>query len=137
MARAAATLAGLIALWFVLAPRADSVGAIAIGTAAAVAAFGASRWLFGAPPASQGRPLRVGKFKGGDGLIRAALAPEQLKPGFVKIKARDAGMCAALARAAGTNGAVIVEVEADGLLVHATDEDAIEAFGRAVERDAA
>ncbi|MBL8548416.1 MAG: hypothetical protein JNJ73_00420 [Hyphomonadaceae bacterium] len=136
MAQAAAMLTGLIALWFMLAPSADgAAGAIGIGAAAL--AFGAARWLMGKAPAMRGARLRIGRFKRGGGILQAAFAPGRLKPGFVKIKARDEAMSAALARAAAQSGAVVVEVEADGLLVHALDEEAIEALARAVEREAA
>lgn len=136
MLHAAAMLIGLFVLALVLTQRWSSggdlaaLGALALACVAIAVRFGGvARNPFSALPqmlalmTSQAPRVMAGAL----GAIRAALAADvTLKPALVRVKAQTDG---AFARAAFTDavsaapGAVAVESDADGMLIHVIDED--------------
>jgi multisubunit Na+/H+ antiporter MnhE subunit len=134
MAQAAAMLMGLAALWFMLSPSFEDAGAAVIAGACIVAAFAGARRLIAA---NVDAPLRERSWlrraleavrAEGRVAVAAILPGARLKPAFVKIKTKDDRVRAALALAAAAHiGGVIVEMEADGFLLHTLDEDGVDA----------
>jgi hypothetical protein len=137
MAQAAATLMGLVLLWLMLSPWVEDAAALAIGGACVVCAYAGGRWLGAAEPElprSIQSPRSPSAFeralaalRAGSRVARAAISPARLRPAFVKIKARGDRDRTGLAETiAPSVGAVVVEIEADGFLLHTIDEEAID-----------
>jgi multisubunit Na+/H+ antiporter MnhE subunit len=132
-----ATLAGLFALWFAFVPGhgrpvdfalAGAAALLATLLGARLGALGASFAL--APPAlwveRVARTLRGAMSTAGAALSSRA----DLRPGLARIRTSDASdeTRALFADFVGAApGVVVIEAQADGLLVHALDEDALDA----------
>ena len=153
MLHGAAMFTGLWLIWLLLTQGWNSPLDVAIGAAAALAgvaltarfggfgkggAFSHALQLTGL---ALGRAGAVGK--GAAGTMRAALSADvQLRPALVRVKLRPSSHFARAALAdmiGAAPGAVVVEADAEGLLVHVLDEDAIDAadLGRFEARVAA
>lgn len=141
MLHAAAMLTGLFALWLLLTQRWDTPVdfAIAGGAALMCVAF-ASRFGGlgrGGPFARAPQTLamlaeRAGAVvRGAMSIVRASIAADvTLKPALVRVKWRTPDEAARVAFADMINaapGAVVVETEPDGVLVHVVNEDALDA----------
>ena len=138
MLHAAAMLLGLISLWFLATLRAGGVLDLAFGAGAALlcAAFawraGGSGGAFTrAPRAALATAARMGAvFSGALATIRTALAADvALKPALVRIRTRGQGGERAdfAGLLSSAPGMVVAETDADGILVHVMDEDAVDA----------
>lgn len=139
MLHAAAALTGLWLLWLLLTQRAASPVDIALGAAAAFAAVVIALRLFG-PSKAYARAFQFAAWmiarapdvvRGALGAIRAAIAADvALKPALVRVRSRaegDATRAAFADMISARAGAIVVESDADGLLVHVLDEDQIDA----------
>jgi multisubunit Na+/H+ antiporter MnhE subunit len=139
MLHAAAMLTGLILLWLALTQRASTPVDIAIAAAAALAALMVA-WRFGgigrgyarAPRLLLLRLSRAGAVaQGALTTLRNAIAADvSLTPALVRVKSRvtGAGARAVLAEMiSAAPGEVVVEADAEGLLLHVNDEDAVDA----------
>jgi hypothetical protein len=139
MAQAAAMLIGLAAFWlmlspgFMLSPGAGDLAGLAIGAAAVACAFAGARWA--APESGARAQPRASLLRRAGQSVRMqaraaarALTPgARLKPAFVKMKLRGAAERAFIgADVAGRLGAVVVEMEEGGFLMHTLDEDAVD-----------
>lgn len=138
MLHAAAMLLGLFVIWLAATGLSANVVDISIAAGAAFACVavmlrmggvGAAFWR--APRALYVTAMRAPGVVGGAlATLRAALAADvTLQPALVRIKTRGAGVeRAAFAHLlSATPGMAVVESDADGLLVHVTDEDDIDA----------
>src|SRR5690606_33333138 len=108
-------------------------GAVALAALAAAWRFGGvGRTFEQAPRLAIVTVMRVGAvLRGAVATLRAALAADvTLNPALVRVKtrARDPSDRAAFAgMISATPGMAVVETEPDGMLVHLTEEDAIDA----------
>ncbi len=141
MVHAAAMLTGLWALWLLLtqywtAPTALLVGgAVALACVLIAARFGALKDGDGAF-ARAPQLMWLTATRGGDvlrgalGVMRAAVAADvTLKPALVRVRTRATSDLARAAMAdmiSAAPGAVVVDVDSEGFLVHVLDEDAID-----------
>lgn len=140
MLHAAAMLLGLFVLWLLSTqawstPQDLAIAAVAALACAAFAARfgGLTRNPFGRAP--QFAMLVLGRagavMSGALVTIRAALAGDvTLKPALVRVKMRASRPLARAAFAdmiSAVPGAVVVESDVDGLLVHVIDEDGVDA----------
>lgn len=133
-------LLGLGLIWLALTQRFGALEAIGVAagaallcTLAAVRMGGVGRAFAHGPRAAYATLSRTGAVvRGALATIRAAVAADiSLKPALVRVRTRgnaqDRAAFADLLSA--TPGAAVVETDADGLLVHVLDEDAIDADG--------
>lgn len=139
MLHAAAMLAGLLLVWFALTQRAVSVTDLALAGVAAGACLllawrfgGVGRAFLRAPRLLVLRLRRVGAvLRGAVSAVRAALAADvTLKPALVRVRSRASGAGARVVLAemiSAAPGQVVVEADADGLLLHVMDEDRVDA----------
>jgi multisubunit Na+/H+ antiporter MnhE subunit len=139
MLHAAAMLIGLFALGLFALARSVSAETIAVAAGLAFASVvfaarfgGVGRTAFSAPQLavlSLGRAGAV--LRGALSTIRAAVAADvTLKPALVRVRTRPAGAFAQAAFAdlmSAAPGVVVVEADAEGALVHVTDEDGVDA----------
>lgn len=137
MLQAATMLAGLWAAWLlmtqaVLTPTQMALGAcVALLVAGLSLRFGGMR-QFGAPLGVALRRLRAApeNFRAALNTARATVAADiVLRPGLVRIKPRqnDSSVKAAFGAALGANpGWMTVESDAEGLLLHVLDEEAVQ-----------
>ena len=130
-------LLGLCLIWLAATQRfngldafAIAVGAALICTAAAARMGGVGRGFAHAPRALYATLARAGAVvKGAVVTMRAALAADvSLRPALVRVRTRgdDQDRAAFADLLSATPGAAVVETDADGLLVHVLDEDAID-----------
>lgn len=139
MLHAAAMFAGLLLVWLALTQRAASPADYAIAAAAALACV-LFAWRFGgmgrafsrAPRLLILRLSRAGAILSGAlSTLRAALAADvTLKPALVRVRTRavGAGARAVLAEMiSAAPGQVVIETDAEGLLLHVMDEDRVDA----------
>lgn len=148
MLHAAAMLTGISLLWLLvmqpgLSPQ-GLVGGICVGLACVAlgARLGGVTSAFArAPFLAIPALVRLGVvLQGAISTVRAAVAADiALKPALVRLKTRVKGMEATAALAAmisASPGMVAVETDAEGLLVHVIDEDAVDAadLGRLEDR---
>jgi len=138
MLHAAAMLTGLFLIWIVLTQRAFSL--VDLGLAAAIALVCVlAAWRFGGVSRAFARnPLllwlrlsRAGAvLQGAIATVRAAIAADvTLKPALVRVRSRVTGQGARAVLAemiSATPGQVVVEADADGLLLHVNDEDGVD-----------
>ena len=144
MLHAAAMLIGLWAIWLLFTQGWSSVDEAAIGAGAALVCvlvsarfggLGRGGGVFANTPRLMLLALgRIGAvLSGAMATIRAGLAADiTLKPALVRVKLRPSSdfARAALANMIGAApGGIVVEADAEGLLVHVLDEDAIDAAG--------
>lgn len=148
MLHAAAMLLGLATLWILVTQRASSPQdwAIAVGVSFACVVIGlrfggASDAFARAPRLLVLSVARAGAvLRGTLATLRAAVSADvTMKPALVRVRSRAprAAERAAFANLiTATPGMAVVETDADGLLVHVIDEDAIDAvdLGRLEER---
>lgn len=139
MLHAAAMLCGLAVLWMLVTQRASSPQDWAIAAVASLACvavalcFGGVSRAFGrAPRLLMLNVARVGAIlRGTLSTLRAAVSADvTMKPALVRVRTRaqDVSERASFANMiSATPGMVVVEADADGLLVHVIDEDAIDA----------
>lgn len=139
MLHAAAMLTGLFLLWFALTQRGFSPVEIGVAFVVAVVCVLAA-WRLGgigrafarAPRLLLLRVSRAGAVLGGAmQTVRDALAADvTLKPALVRVRSRvtGAGARAVLAEMiSAAPGQMVVEADADGLLLHVNDEDGVDA----------
>ena len=139
MLHAAAMLCGLVILWMLATQHASSPQDWAIAGAAAVACVaggvrcgGASRAFSRAPRLFALNVTRAGAMLRGTlmTLRAAASADVTMKPTLVRVRSRASSVAERASFAnmiSATPGMAVVESDADGLLVHVIDEDAIDA----------
>jgi multisubunit Na+/H+ antiporter MnhE subunit len=139
MLHAAAMLLGLILIWLALTQRAVAPLDWALAGLVALAAL-LIAWRFGGLGRGFARTPQVlvlgasranAIWRGAVGTVRAAIAADvTLQPALVRVKSRVTGaearaMLADMISAA--PGQVVVEADADGLLLHVIDEEAVDA----------
>lgn len=139
MLHAAAMLIGLFVLaLLVFSQRSLAEAAMLAGAVSAACVLFAARFggvgatLWSAPQVLVLGLARTGAvFSGAVRTIRSAIAADvTLKPALVRVRARaERGLARAVIAdvVSAAPGAIVVETEADGDLVHVTDEDAIDA----------
>lgn len=139
MLHAAAMLAGLFAFWLVATQNWNSVedfavaGGVALACVVVAARFGGvSRSFMRAPQLLYVTVSRAPSvIAGALATLRAAAAADvTLKPALVRVKTRAlraSGRAAFAGVVSATPGMAVVETDADGMLVHVMDEDAIDA----------
>lgn len=140
MLHAATMLTGLWALWLMLTQRWAGAGELGLGLAAALlcvliaarfGGLGSSTFSLGIVALALRNWPTV--FRGALATLRAAVAADvTLRPALVRIKPRPssqdarAGFAGLISAAPGT---LVVEADADGLLVHVLNEDSVDARG--------
>lgn len=139
MLHAAAMLIGLFALGLIALSRGVSAETVAGAAALAVASVafaarfgGLGRTAFSAPQFVALSLARAGAvLRGTFSTIRAAVAADvTLKPALVRVRTRASGAFAQAAFAdlmSAAPGVVVVEADAEGALVHVTNEDGVDA----------
>ena len=140
MLHAAAMLSGLWALWLLFTQRWTSGVEFALGFAVALVCVvwaarfgGVERNAFVSAPRMLALALRRSPdvLAGGWATLRAAIAADvTLAPALVRVKPRPASENARAALSgmiSAASGAIVVEADAEGLLVHVIDEEAIDA----------
>lgn len=141
MLHAAAMLTGLFSLWLLLVQRWSAPMDFALAVAAALACVALASRLGGlgrnGPFARAPQMLSLvlsradAVTRGATATVRASIAADvTLRPALVRVKWRVSSDSARAAYAAMVNaapGAVVVETDPDGMLVHVIDEDAIDA----------
>lgn len=139
MLHAAAMLFGLAILWIVVTQRANSPQDWAIAVAASLACVavalcfgGASRAYARAPRLFTLNIARIGAIvRGTLSTLRAAVSADvTMKPTLVRVRSRaqDVAERASFANMiSATPGMAVVDTDADGMLVHVINEDAIDA----------
>lgn len=145
MIHAAALFLGVWALWLVLTQRWDGVEALGVGAGVALvcvliaARFGAlGRSAFSHAPHALAFVVggAGGVLRGALATVRAAIAADvRLRPALVRIRTRPSSAAAQAQFAdliSAAPGAVVVEADAEGLLVHVLDEDSVDASGLGV-----
>lgn len=139
MLHAAAMLCGLAVLWIAVSQRASSPQDWAIAAIVSLLCVAVSLRFGGASSAFARAPrllalsvARAGAVvRGSLATLRAALSADvTMKPALVRVRSRaqrasDRASFANMISA--TPGMAVVETDADGLLVHVIDEDAIDA----------
>lgn len=147
MLNAIATAAGLFGLWFALAPAQASAtsGAVAAGAVVAsmliAARFGAFDKSARFSPTLLALLVRrmARSVRGAIGVVGAVIAPTSQRSGLVRIRQSETSEAtrAAFANFVGAApGVTVLEVQADGLLVHALDEEGLDA-GKLARTEAA
>lgn len=138
MLHAAAMLAGLFFLAFIFTSPVLGANAVfaAVAIALAAAAFGlrfggASRAFSGVLASIGFAPAAARRALGGalKTVRLAAAADISLHPALIRIRAARAGpfeQVRIAAAAGGAAGAIVVECDSEGLLVHANDEEGVE-----------
>lgn len=148
MLHAAAMLAGLAVLWMLVTQRASSPQDWAIAVIAsfvcvlAAARFGGASSAFArAPRLLAVSVARAGAVaRGSLATLRAAISADvTMKPALVRVRARanrSSERASFANMISATPGMAVVEADADGLLVHVINEDAIDAadLGRLEEQ---
>ena len=139
MLHAAATLIGCGLLWVMFTEHAGAPVDYVIAVAASLASFAIASRLFGAGHAYARAPqyavLVIGRARSvvanAWATIRAAIAADvSLKPALVRVRTRahsDISKAAFADMISATSGAVVVDADSDGLLVHVLDEDHVDA----------
>ncbi len=139
MLHAAAMLTGLFLIWLALTQRGFSLVELAVGLVAAIGCVavaqrfgGVGRAFARAPRLLLLRLSRAGAVaQGAFGAVRAAIAADvTLKPALVRVRSRvtGAGARAVLAEMiSAAPGQVVVEADAEGILLHVNDEDGVDA----------
>jgi len=139
MLHAAALLGGLLVLWILVTHRASSPQDWVIAGAAALACVlvalrfgGSSRAFARAPRLFALNIARAGAVvRGTLSTLRAAVSADvTMKPTLVRVRSRARGVAERASFAnmiSATPGMAVVETDADGLLVHVINEDAIDA----------
>lgn len=138
MLHAAAMLTGLFLIWIALTQRAFSLADMGLAAAIALACVVVA-WRFGGVGRAFARSplllwLRLSRagavLAGAVATVRAAIAADvTLKPALVRVRSRVTGQGARAALAemiSATPGQVVVEADADGLLLHVNDEDGVD-----------
>lgn len=139
MLHAAAMLAGLAIIWLIGAPHAHfSQDVVFAGTAVVCSVAIAARLGGVSPNAFASAPqfvlLSISRFgavlRGALSTMRAALAADvTVKPALVRMRTRATtpfGIAAFADMISAAPGAVVVETDDDGLLVHVIDEDSVD-----------
>jgi multisubunit Na+/H+ antiporter MnhE subunit len=142
MLHAAALLAGLSIIWLIAAPHGQLSQDVPIALAAALVCVGLSSRFGGIAPSAFARApqfillaiSRAGAvMRGTLSTIRAAIAADvTLKPALVRVRTRASAPFSKAALAdliSATPGMVVVETDAEGMLVHVIDEDGVDAAG--------
>lgn len=139
MLHAAAMLIGLFAVGMLAIGRWTAEAATLIGLASLACVLVSARLGLVGPNALSSGPQHVllalgqagAAVRGALTTIRAAVAADvTLKPALVRVKSRTQRNLAQAAFAnlvSAASGRVVVDTDADGLLVHVNDEDAIDA----------
>ena len=139
MLHAAALLSGLLVLWILVTQRASSpqdwvISGVAVLACVAVALRfgGVSRAFVRAPRLVALNVARAGAVARGTlATLRAAISADvTMKPALVRVRSRAQGVAERASFAnmiSATPGMAVVETDADGLLVHVINEDAIDA----------
>ena len=139
MLHAAAMLAGLAVLWMLVTQRASSPQDWAIAVVASfvcvlvAARFGGASSAFArAPRLLAVSVARAGAVaRGSLATLRAAISADvTMKPALVRVRSRanrSAERASFANMISATPGMAVVETDADGLLVHVINEDAIDA----------
>lgn len=145
MLHAAAMLAGLAIIWLIGAPHAQFPQDVMFAVGAALAGVLLTARLGGVAPNAFARApqfilVGLARFgavlRGALSTMRAAIAADvTVKPALVRMRTRAASPFAVAALAdmiSAAPGAVVVETDEDGLLVHVIDEDGVDgaALGR-------
>ncbi len=139
MLHAAAMLTGLFLIWIALTQRVFSLAEFGLAVVVALACVLVA-WRFGGIGRTFARGprlllLRLSRagavLQGAFRTIRAALAADvTLKPALVRVRSRVTGQGARAVLAemiSAAPGQVVVEADADGLLLHVNDEDGVDA----------
>jgi len=139
MLHAAALFSGCFVVWLLLTQRWSSAEDLTLAGAASLAVV-IIAWRFGGVGGAFWRAPALGLIslsragvvaRGAVATLRAALAADiTLQPALVRVKTRASGAAAqaAFADAVGAApGAIVVEADDDGLLVHVNDEDGVDA----------
>jgi multisubunit Na+/H+ antiporter MnhE subunit len=139
MLHAAAMLIGLFVLGLLAIGHVDSESLIAVGIASAACVLLSARLRLIGPGAFSSVPQHIALSLGQAGAaargalatIRAALAADvTLKPALVRVKSRtqsDAAQAAFAGLISAAPGMLVVETDADGVLVHVNNEDGVDA----------
>lgn len=139
MLHAAAMLTGLFLIWLAITQRGFSLVELGFGAAAALACLVAAYRLGGVGRAFARVPrlllLRLARAgavaRGALTTVRLAIAADlSLKPALVRVRSRvtGAGARSVLAEMiSAAPGQVVVEADAEGLLLHVIDEDGVDA----------
>lgn len=139
MLHAAAMLIGLAVLWIAATQHASSPQDWLVAAAVAIACTGVALRFGGAGSAFARAPrlwalsiARVGAVvRGALATLRAAVSADvTMKPALVRVRSRatrSAERASFANMISATPGMAVVETDADGLLVHVLDEDAIDA----------
>lgn len=139
MLHGAAMLVGLSLLWSVAVGAPNSVDKLAAASVAVIAALALSARFGGIGAASAATPgglvwlLRRGPALAAAtlGTLRVTLTEKTgLAPALMRVRPRDnagAGWAMLAGRISAHSGMVVVETDADGLLVHVIDENRVDA----------
>lgn len=139
MLHAAAMLCGLVVLWMLAAGRVTSpqdwmiAGVVALACVVVAVRFGgATRAFTRAPRLLALNVARAGAVvRGTLATLRAAVSADvTMKPALVRVRSRAQGVAERASFAnmiTATPGMAVVDADADGLLVHVINEDAIDA----------
>lgn len=139
MLHASAMLCGLVVLWMLAAGRVTSpqdwmiAGVVALACVVVAVRFGgATRAFTRAPRLLALNVARAGAVVRGTlaTLLAAVSADVTMKPALVRVRSRAQGVAERASFAnmiTATPGMAVVDADADGLLVHVINEDAIDA----------
>lgn len=139
MLHAAAMLIGLSVLWMLVAQRVSSPQDVAVAVAVSFACVAVALRFGGASSAFARAPrlwmlniARAGAvMRGALATLRAAVSADvTMRPTLVRVRSRarrSAERASFANMISATPGMAVVETDADGLLVHVLDEDAIDA----------
>lgn len=140
MLHAAALLAGLSIIWLIGAPHGQLSQTLLIAFSAALVCVVLAGRVGGVAPSAFSRApqfalltaSRIGVvLRGALSTVRAALAADvTLKPALVRVRTRASnafGKAVLADMISATPGMVVVETDAEGMLVHVIDEDGVDA----------
>lgn len=139
MLHAAAMLVGLFVLGLLATERGTSEGLILVGAASVACVLLSARLRLLGPGPFSSAPQHVvlslhqlgAVVRGALATARTALAADvTLKPALVRVRSRtqrEAAQASFANLISAAPGTIVVETDADGLLVHVNDEDAIDA----------